>query len=95
MVRTRGMRCYGSAALDLCFVACGRFDGYWEAKVNPWDCLAGGLCVIEGWGKSHRLSGGTDSSIFGKGRIIASNGHIHQEMIDVVNGSKSRPAATS
>jgi myo-inositol-1(or 4)-monophosphatase len=51
LVRTRGLRRFGSAAIDLCYVAAGKFDGYWESKLNPWDALAGMLCVTEAGGK--------------------------------------------
>ena len=54
-LRSHGVRRAGSAALDLCSVACGRFDGFWEFNLNPWDTAAGVLMVEEAGGKSHRL----------------------------------------
>jgi myo-inositol-1(or 4)-monophosphatase len=84
LVRTRGLRRMGAAALDLCFVAAGRFDGYWEQKLNPWDALAGALCVLEAGGTVSGYRGETDAGIYGAGRLVASNGHIHQQMLDTL-----------
>ncbi|MBC7870745.1 MAG: inositol monophosphatase, partial [Chitinophagaceae bacterium] len=82
-VRTRGLRRLGSAALDLCFVAAGRLDGYWEQQLNPWDYLAGQLCVMEAGGiVTDYLN--RPLSAANKGRILANNGHIHQQMLDVL-----------
>ena len=50
-LRAQAVRRVGSAALDLCYVGCGRFDGFWELKLNPWDCAAGCLVVQEGGGR--------------------------------------------
>lgn len=86
LVRSRGMRRMGSAALDLCYVAVGRFDGYWESKLNPWDCLAGMLCVTEAGGTVTDYHGGTGDSLYSGGRIVASNGRIHAQMLDVLAG---------
>lgn len=85
LVRSRGMRRMGSAALDLCFVAAGRFDGYWESKLNPWDCLAGMLCVTEAGGVVTDYQGCIDDHLYSGARVVASNGHIHQQMLDVLN----------
>jgi myo-inositol-1(or 4)-monophosphatase len=72
----------GSAALDLAYVACGRFDGFWELKLHPWDTAAGILMVEESGGKVSRFSG-EPFSIFHRD-IVASNGLIHQEMMAVL-----------
>ncbi len=81
VTRTRGVRRFGSAALDLCFVAAGRFDGYWESKLHPWDLLAGVLCVIEAGGMVTDYGGKASSAIYEKGQLVASNGHIHAQML--------------
>jgi myo-inositol-1(or 4)-monophosphatase len=85
--RVQGIRRCGSAALDFCAVASGRFDGFWEIKLNPWDCAAGYLIVREAGGVVTNFSG-EPASLYG-GEFIASNGHIHQEMIDVLKSVAS------
>jgi myo-inositol-1(or 4)-monophosphatase len=79
----RGIRRAGSAALDLAYVAAGRLDGYWERKINPWDVAAGSLLVAEAGGKVTDFTGRAYSIYYH--RILASNGHIHDEMIRVLN----------
>jgi myo-inositol-1(or 4)-monophosphatase len=82
--RAGGLRRDGSAALDLCYVACGRFDGYWELKLHPWDVAAGILVVEEAGGRVSDLSGGPAPA---SGReIAASNGLVHDEMLGVLAG---------
>jgi myo-inositol-1(or 4)-monophosphatase len=81
--RARAVRRDGSAALDLCYVACGRYDGFWELGLNPWDTAAGYLIVEEAGGKVTKF-GGDEYSISDQ-EIIASNGKIHDEMIDVIS----------
>jgi myo-inositol-1(or 4)-monophosphatase len=75
----RGIRRLGSAALDLCYVACGRFAGYWEDHLQPWDSAAGILMVREAGGIvtdfSNRPAGAET------GEILATNGHIHHDML--------------
>jgi myo-inositol-1(or 4)-monophosphatase len=73
----------GSAALDLCYVAMGRFDGFWEMKLNPWDVAAGSLIVTEAGGRVTDFSG-NHFSIHGQ-EILASNGFIHDEMLRVLS----------
>jgi myo-inositol-1(or 4)-monophosphatase len=73
----------GSAALDLCSVAAGRLDGYWELKLHPWDVAAGSLIVREAGGAVTDLSG-IRFGIRDK-EIVASNGIIHAQMIDLLN----------
>ena len=78
----QAVRRVGSAALDLCYVGCGRFDGFWELKLNPWDCAAGCLVVQEGGGRVSDFSG-QPGSIYGR-EFVASNGIIHDQMIAVI-----------
>lgn len=76
------IRRLGSAALDLCWLACGRFDGFWEFSLNPWDVAAGYLIVQEAGGK---ISGfqHEDMDVFSK-ETLATNGHIHQELKEII-----------
>jgi myo-inositol-1(or 4)-monophosphatase len=76
--RSRAVRRLGSAALDLCYVAAGRFDGFWEESLNPWDIAAGVLLVREAAGLVTDLDGGPLK--LESGRILASNGLLHDEM---------------
>ena len=77
------VRRLGSAALDLCYVACGRFDGFFEASLSSWDSAAGSLIVTEAGGKLTHYDG-SDYSIYRKG-IIASNSLQHEMMCEIVN----------
>lgn len=83
----RALRRDGSAALDLCYVAAGRLDGYWELKLQPWDVAAGALLVAEAGGRvSDRAGGGG----FASGReVVASNGRIHAAMLAVLGKGSS------
>lgn len=78
----QGLRRLGSAALDLCYIAAGRFDGYWEVSLNPWDMAAGMVLVQEAGGKVTDLMGGVPSIY--KRQIVASNGRIHDKMLQVL-----------
>jgi myo-inositol-1(or 4)-monophosphatase len=82
--RSQAVRRVGSAALDLCYVACGRFDAYWEHVVRPWDLAAGALIVLEAGGQ---LSA-TDGSPFDVdgGQVLASNRRLHPSLIDALAG---------
>jgi myo-inositol-1(or 4)-monophosphatase len=78
-LRTHGVRRAGSAALDLCNVASGRFDGFWEFNLNPWDTAAGVLIVEEAGGKVSRFDGSPfeiDSR-----ETLASNGLVHEALL--------------
>ena len=78
----RAVRRDGSAALDLCYVAAGRFDGYWELKLHPWDVAAGLLMVEEAGGRVSDLSGGpARRSGF---ECVASNGLVHDQMLETL-----------
>jgi myo-inositol-1(or 4)-monophosphatase len=82
MVRTQGIRRAGSAALDLCWLAEGRVDGFWEFGLKPWDIAAGALLVEEAQGIVSDLDG---AALDLRGaRILASNGHLHREMLAVL-----------
>ena len=78
----RAVRRLGSAALDLCYVAAGRFDGFWEQRLHPWDMAAGALLVEEAGGRVTDMKGQPFSSRTGS--IIASNGRVHEEMERII-----------
>jgi myo-inositol-1(or 4)-monophosphatase len=79
-LRTHGVRRAGSAALDLCNVACGRFDGFWEFNLNPWDTAAGVLIVEEAGGKVSDFHGGPFQ--INSRETLASNGLIHDALLN-------------
>jgi len=81
-LRSQGVRRGGSAALDFCHVAGGRLDGFWELKLNPWDCAAGYLIVREAGGTVTSF-GGRHGSIYDR-EVVASNGLIHQQILEVL-----------
>jgi myo-inositol-1(or 4)-monophosphatase len=87
-VRAQGIRRGGSAAIDLCYVAAGRFDGFWEFKLKPWDCAAGSLIVREAGGVVTNFSG-QPLDIY-RGEIVASNGLIHPQILDVLASAGRR-----
>jgi myo-inositol-1(or 4)-monophosphatase len=88
--QARAVRRLGSAAIDLCWVAAGRMDGFWEADLKPWDVAGGALVVAEAGGRVT----GTDGGAFRSrgGHVLASNGRIHDAMLDVIRSFKRRPA---
>ncbi len=76
----QGIRRCGSAALDLCMVADGTYDAYWERALNAWDVAAGAALVLAAGGRLSDLRGGpSDLTV---GHIVASNGHVHQAVLD-------------
>ncbi len=83
-LKAQGIRRTGSAALDLCYAAAGRFDGFWEVKLNPWDMAAGSVILREAGGRITDFRGG-GHSIYGQ-ELVASNGHIHEAMLHVLAG---------
>ena len=87
-LKAQGLRRTGSAALDLCYVAAGRFDGFWEVRLNPWDMAAGSVIAREAGGRLTDFSG-KDLSIYGQ-ELVASNGHIHKAMLTVLNQAPPR-----
>lgn len=82
LLRSRGIRRDGSAALDMAYVACGRFDGFWEEGLNPWDVAAGYLLIEEAGGRVSYYNG-EEFSIY-QPPICASNGLIHSQMLQVL-----------
>ena len=87
ILSAQAIRRAGSAALDLVYVAAGRFDGFWELKLNPWDIAAGWLLVEEAGGIVTDMGG--NNYFLESPSILASNGRIHQEMIDVLKEAPS------
>ena len=80
--KTQGVRRLGAAALDFCFVAMGRFDGFWEFGLQPWDVCAGALILEEAGGK---VSDWDNSPMpFSGDRVLATNGFIHEEMKEIL-----------
>ena len=88
MKHAQAIRRLGSAALDLCWLAAGRFDGFWEYYLHPWDTAAAIIIVAEAGGKVTRIDG-KNFSIFDK-QILASNGQIHKQMMAVLGGRVRR-----
>jgi myo-inositol-1(or 4)-monophosphatase len=85
--RAGGVRRDGSAALDLCYVACGRFDAFWELKLHAWDVAAGLLVLEEAGGRSSDLAG--EPAPASGAEIVTSNGAIHAELLAVLAGQSS------
>jgi len=83
MVRTQGIRRYGAAALDMCYVACGRFDGFWEFKLNPWDVAAGQLIVEEAGGRLSDFTG-RPFDLNRPQQILCTNGCLHAVMATIL-----------
>jgi myo-inositol-1(or 4)-monophosphatase len=80
------MRRDGSAALDLCYVAAGRLDGFWELKLSPWDVAAGFLVIEEAGGRVSDMSGGP--ALRSGREVVASNGQIHDAMLEVLESAR-------
>lgn len=78
-----GMRHMGSAALDLAYVACGRFDAYWERAISPWDVAAGVLIVREAGGLVTEIDGGKNA-VYG-GTVLAATPAVYQDMRGFLN----------
>ncbi len=91
IIRAQAVRRCGSAALDLCYVACGRFDGFWELKLKPWDVAAGALLVQEAGGRLSDFDG-KDFSVEGA-ELMATNGLIHEAMMRILQMGKARRLA--
>lgn len=81
-LKAQGLRRTGSAALDLCYVAAGRFDGFWEVKLSPWDMAAGVVVLREAGGRVTDFHG-NPHSIY-QPELVASNGRIHGAMLTVI-----------
>jgi myo-inositol-1(or 4)-monophosphatase len=84
---SQGVRRLGSAALDVCYVACGRFDGYWELSIHPWDVAAGALIVEEAGGKVSDLEGAADY-LKPPYALVAANPVIHQAILEKLHEIK-------
>jgi myo-inositol-1(or 4)-monophosphatase len=82
LLASQAIRRCGSAALDLCYVACGRFEGFWELKLNPWDTAAGIVVLAEAGGRATDFQG-RPADIY-RPELCASNGLIHQAMLDLL-----------
>lgn len=82
LARARAVRRLGSAALDLCFVAAGRFDAFWEQGLHAWDVAAGGLLVEEAGGRVTNYTSPSYSPF--DRQIVATNGHLHDAVVDVI-----------
>lgn len=90
LVQTAGFRRWGAATLDLAYVAAGRFDGYWEYGIKPWDCAAGSLLIREAGGYCTTISG-RDSPVH-DGDTLATNGHLHDILRNLLLGSETGSA---
>jgi len=84
----QAVRRLGSAALDLCYVAAGRMDGFWEQHLKPWDMAAGALMLTEAGGRITAVDGSRFD--LRKGQLMASNGVIHDALLDVVRRWRER-----
>lgn len=80
--RARAVRRLGSAAIDLCYVAAGRMDGFWESDLKPWDIAGGALVVAEAGGRVTNMNGDAFSSR--AGHVLATNGLLHDAMLEVI-----------
>jgi myo-inositol-1(or 4)-monophosphatase len=87
--RSQGVRRAGAAVLDLAYVACGRFDGFWEIRLHPWDVAAGILLVREASGDVTDFKS-RPNCLSGE-QIVASNGQIHEQILDVIRKGNSAP----
>jgi myo-inositol-1(or 4)-monophosphatase len=82
LAEAQAVRRLGSAALDLCYVAAGRMDAFWEQHLQPWDMAAGALMLVEAGGRVTALDGGPFD--IRKGQLMASNGILHDQLLEVV-----------
>src|SRR5439155_15505358 len=90
MSATAGVRRLGAAALDLAYVAAGRYDGFWEFGLSPWDIAAGLLLIREAGGYVSDLTGGHD--MLASGDIIAANDHLHLPLAALLKDAMRRHA---
>jgi myo-inositol-1(or 4)-monophosphatase len=89
LAHARAVRRLGSAAIDLCWTAAGRMDGFWEESLKPWDVMAGALILQEAGGRVTGIDGSAWRPY--DGHVLASNGHLHDEMVSIVRAFKLRP----
>jgi myo-inositol-1(or 4)-monophosphatase len=78
----QGVRRCGSAALDLCLVADGTYDGYWERRLHPWDVVAGGAMVLAAGGRITSLEGGAPD--WHIGHLVATNALVHEALLQAL-----------
>ncbi|MCG8493202.1 MAG: inositol monophosphatase [Sneathiellales bacterium] len=90
MAVSAGIRRFGSAALDLAYVAAGRYDGFWERNLSPWDIAAGIIIVREAGGLVSQIDGG--EKMLEKGDILATNSGINQPMLDLLRQARNKRA---
>jgi myo-inositol-1(or 4)-monophosphatase len=88
-MQSRGLRRFGSIALELSYVASNRLEGLWERSVNAWDVMAGIIIVREAGGTVTDYDGQESHTVHDGKQVLASNGHIHQQMLDVLSSAKS------
>jgi myo-inositol-1(or 4)-monophosphatase len=84
---TAGIRRFGSASLDLAYVAAGRFDGFWEHSLQSWDIAAGIVLVREAGGMITDLRGGAD--MLNQGTVLAANENLHPQLLKLLKGIKA------
>ncbi|MBX9634214.1 MAG: inositol monophosphatase [Magnetospirillum sp.] len=87
MENTAGVRRFGSASLDLAYVAAGRCDGYWERAIKPWDMAAGIILVREAGGYVTDFDGKAD--MLGNGDVVAGNDHLHSKLLTLLKKARS------
>jgi myo-inositol-1(or 4)-monophosphatase len=85
--QARAVRRLGSAAIDLCYVAAGRLDGFWETDLKPWDIAGGALIVAEAGGRVTNMDG--DPFTSRGGHVLATNGHLHEAMLSIIRTFRS------
>jgi myo-inositol-1(or 4)-monophosphatase len=85
--RARAVRRLGSAAIDLCYVAAGRMDGFWESDLKPWDVAGGALIVEEAGGRVTHMDGAPFASR--GGHVLATNALLHDAMLEVISSFRS------
>src|SRR6476661_2943716 len=84
---TAGIRRFGSASLDLAYVAAGRFDGFWERTLQPWDIAAGIVLVREAGGMVSDIDGGAE--MMAQGSVLASNEYLHPHLLKLLKSTKA------
>ncbi len=89
--RVRGIRRYGSAGLDLAYIAAGRFDAFWEYKLNPWDVAAAVPMITEAGGKVSNIDGSPFDITQNPVNIICTNDHLHDEVCEVIGEIRGKP----
>jgi myo-inositol-1(or 4)-monophosphatase len=90
VAQARAVRRLGSAAVDLCWVAAGRMDGFWESDLKPWDMAGGALIVSEAGGRVTSMDGRPFASR--GGHVLATNGHLHDVMLEVIAAFRAKTA---